>query len=131
MRIKYTSVYVNDRGKALKFYTEILGFVKKADVTAGNYRWLTFVSPEDPDGTQLVLEPNENPAAKAYQEALFKQGIRASLFFVDDIPKEYERLKKLGVKFTMEPTELSGTGSTIAVLDDTCGNLIQITQLQF
>ena len=90
---------------------------------------MTVVSPEDQDGTQLVLEPNENPAAKAYQEALFKQGIRATLFFVDDIQKEYERLKKLGVKFTMEPTKV--TGSTIAMLDDTCGNLIQITQLQF
>ena len=129
MRIKYTSVYVNDQGKALKFYTEILGFVKKADITAGKYRWLTVASPEDQDGTQLVLEPNENPAAKAYQEALSKQGIRASMFVVDDIQKEYERLKKLGVKFTMEPTKLTGTGSTIAVLDDACGNLIQITQL--
>jgi predicted enzyme related to lactoylglutathione lyase len=124
-------VYVSDQGKALKFYIEILGFVKKADITAGKYRWLTVVSPEDPDGTQLVLEPNENPAAKAYQEALFKQGIRATMFLVDDIKKEYERLKMLGVKFTMELTELPGTGSTIAVLDDTCGNLIQITKLQF
>jgi predicted enzyme related to lactoylglutathione lyase len=131
MRIKFTSVYVNDQGKALKFYTEILGFVKKADITAWNYRWLTVASPEEQDGTQLVLEPNENPAAKAYQEALFKQGIRAALFLVDDIQKEYERLKTLGVKFTMEPTKLTGTPSTIAVLDDTCGNLIQITQLQF
>ena len=131
MRIKLTGVYVNDQGKALKFYTEILGFVKKADITAGTYRWLTVASPEDPDGTQLVLEPNENPAAKAYQEALFRQGIRAAAFFVDDIQKEYERLKKLGVKFTMEPTKLTGTPSTIAVLDDTCGNLIQITQLHF
>ena len=127
MRIKYTSVYVNDQGKALKFYTEILGFVKKADITAGKYRWLTVASFQEQDGAQLVLEPNENPAAKAYQEALFKQGIRANMFLVDDIRKEYERLKKLGVKFTMEPTNL-GTGQTIAVLDDTCGNLIQITQ---
>ena len=131
MRIKYTSLYVSDQGKALKFYTEILGFVKKADITAGKYRWLTVASPEDQDGTQLVLEPNENPAAKAYQEAFFKQGIRAASFFVDDIQKEYERLKKLGVNFTIEPTKLTGTPSTIAVLDDTCGNLIQITQLQF
>jgi predicted enzyme related to lactoylglutathione lyase len=130
MRIKLTGVYVNDQGKALKFYTEILGFVKKADITAGNYRWLTVASPEDPDGTQLVLEPNENPAAKAYQEALFRQGIRAAAFFVDDIQKEYERLKKLGVNFTMKPTKLTGTPSTIAVLDDTCGNLIQITHIQ-
>jgi predicted enzyme related to lactoylglutathione lyase len=129
MRIKLTSVFVKDQGEALKFYTGTLGFLKKADITAGKYRWLTVVSPEDQDGTQLVLEPNENPAAKAYQEALFKQGIRATSFFVDDIQKEYERLKKLGVKFTMEPTRV--TGSTIAVLDDTCGNLIQITQLQF
>ncbi len=119
------------RAKALRFYTEVLGFVKKADITAGTYRWLTVVSPEDPDGTQLVLEPNENPAAKAYQEALFRQGIRAAAFFVDDIRKEYERLKKLGVKFTMEPTKLPGTPSTIAILDDTCGNLIQITEMRF
>ena len=130
MRIKLTSVFVDDQGKALKFYTEILGFVKKADIPAGGYRWLTVVSPEDQDGTQLVLEPNENPAAKTYQEALFKQGIPAAAFFVDDIQKEYERLKKLGVKFMMEPTKLTGTPSTIAVLDDTCGNLIQITHLQ-
>jgi predicted enzyme related to lactoylglutathione lyase len=129
MRIKHTSVYVSDQGKALKFYTEVLGFVKKADITAGKYRWLTVTSPEDQDGVELVLEPNENPAAKAYQEALFKQGIRATMFIVDDIQKEYERLKKLSVKFTMQPTKLPGTPSTIAVLDDTCGNLIQITQM--
>jgi predicted enzyme related to lactoylglutathione lyase len=130
MRIKLTSIYVDDQEKALKFYTEMLGFEKKADITAGGYRWLTVVSPEDKDGTELVLEPNDNPAAKAYQEVLFKQGIRAAAFFVDDVQKEYERLKKLGVKFTMEPTKLTGTPSTIAVLDDTCGNLIQITHLQ-
>jgi len=130
MRIQFTGVYVRDQGEALTFYTKILGFVKKADITAGNYRWLTVASPEDPDGTQLVLEPNENPAAKAYQEALFRQGIRAAMFLVDDIQKEYERLKQFGVKFTLAPTELPGTGSTIAVLDDTCGNLIQITKLQ-
>lgn len=129
MRIKLTSLYVNDQGRALRFYIETLGFVKKADITAGNYRWLTVASPEDQDGTQLVLEPNANPAAKAYQEALFKQGIRAMSFFVDDVQKEHDRLKRLGVKFTMEPTKV--TGSIIAVLDDTCGNLVQITQLQF
>jgi len=123
-------VYVNDQSKALKFYTETLGFVKKADISAGGYRWLTVASPEDPDGTQLVLEPDQNPAAKTYQEALFKQGIRAAAFFVDDVQKEYERLKKLGVNFTMEPTKLMGTPSTIAVLDNTCGNLIQITHIQ-
>lgn len=129
MKIKYNSIYVNDQEKALKFYTAVLGFVKKMDVSAGNYRWLTVVSPEDQDGVQLVLEPNVNPAAKTYQEALFKQGIRANMFLVDDIRKEYERLKKLGAQFTMEPTNL-GTGQIIAVLDDTCGNLIQITQFQ-
>lgn len=131
MRIKYTSVYVSDQGRALKFYTEVLGFVKKADITAGKYRWLTVTSPEDQDGVELVLEPNENPAAKAYQEALFKQGIRATNFIIDDIQKEYELLKKVGVKFTMQPTKLPGTPSTIAVLDDTCGNLIQITQMVY
>lgn len=131
MRIKLTSIYVKNQADALKFYTDTLGFVKKADISAGDYRWLTVVSPEDQNGTQLVLEPNENPAAKAYQEALFSQGIRAAAFFVDDLRKEYERLKNLGVKFTMEPTNLPGTGATIAVLDDTCGNLIQITELQF
>ena len=130
MRIKYTSIYVNDQSKALKFYTETLGFIKKADVTAGEYRWLTVASPEDQGGVELVLEPNQNPAAKAYQEALFKQGVRATMFVVDDVQKEYERLEKLGVKFTIKPTKLPGTPSTIAVLDDTCGNLIQITHLQ-
>ena len=131
MRIKYTSVYVSDQGKALKFYTEVLGFVKKADVTAGKYRWLTVTSPEDQDGVELVLEPNENPSAKAYQETLFLQGIRATMFIVDNIQKEHERLKKFGVKFTMQPTKLSGTPSIIAVFEDTCGNLIQITQMVF
>ena len=126
MKIKLTSVFVSDQEKALKFYTAILGFVKKADVKAGNYRWLTVVSAEDQNGTQLLLELNDNPAAKAYQEAIFKQNISATMFFVDDIQKEYEKLKKLGVNFTMEPTKV--TGSTIAVFDDTCGNLIQISQ---
>jgi predicted enzyme related to lactoylglutathione lyase len=129
LKIKLTGVFVEDQDKALKFYTDILGFVKKLDVRAGEYRWLTVVSPEDQNGTELVIEPNSNPAAKTYQEALFKQGLRATSFFVDDIQREYERLKKLGVKFTMEPTKV--TGSTIAMLDDTCGNLIQITQLDY
>jgi predicted enzyme related to lactoylglutathione lyase len=128
MRIELTSVFVTDQARALTFYTETLGFVKKADIKAGEYRWLTVVSPENKDGAQLVLEPNENPAAKTFQEAIFLQSIPAAAFFVDDIQKEYERLKKLGVKFTMEPTKV--TGSTIARLDDTCGNLIQIVQLQ-
>ena len=127
MKIKLTSVFVNDQAKALEFYTKTLGFVKKADFPAGKYRWLTIVSPEEPNGTQLVLEPNDNPAAKSYQESIFKQGIPATMFFVDDIQKEYQRLKTLGVRFTMVPTKT--TGSTIAVFDDTCGNLIQITQL--
>ena len=127
MKIKLTSVFVNDQAKALKFYTEVLGFVKKSDVTAGKYRWLTVVSPEEQDGAQLLLEPNENPAAKSYQESIFKQSIPAVMFFVDDIQKEYLRLKSLGVKFTKEPTKTPG--STIVVFDDTCGNLIQLTQL--
>ena len=127
MKIKITSVFVSDQAKALKFYTEVLGFAKKNDVSVGKYRWLTVVSPEQPDGSELLLEPNENPAAKQYQEAIFKQGIPATLFFVEDIQKEYEKLKGAGVQFTMEPSKV--TGSTIALFDDTCGNLIQINQL--
>ena len=127
MKIKLTSIFVNDQNKAFDFYTKILGFAKKADVSAGKYRWLTVVSQEEPNGSQLVLEPNDNPASRSYQEAIYKQGIPATMFFVDDIQKEYRRLKGLGVKFTMEPTKTPG--STIARLDDTCGNLIQITQL--
>ena len=127
MRIKLASVFVDDQDKALKFYTDVLGFVKKLDIRTGDYRWLTVVSAEEPDGTQLVLEPNGNPAAREYQEAIYKQGIRAAMFFVDDAQNEYERISKLGGKFTMKPTKV--TGSTIAVLDDTCGNLIQLTQL--
>ncbi|MEN6341396.1 MAG: VOC family protein [Methanospirillum sp.] len=127
MKIKLTSIFVDDQGKALKFYTEVLGFVKRSDIAAGDYRWLTVVSPEEQDGTQLLLEPNDNPAAKSYQKSIFEQSIPAAMFFVDDIQKEYQRLKSLGVKFTMEPTETPG--STIAVFDDTCGNLIQIAQM--
>jgi len=127
MKIKLTSIFVNDQNKALDFYTKNLGFVKKADIGAGKYRWLTVVSAEDPNGVQLHLEPNDNPAARAYQESIFKQGIPANMFFVDDIQKEYQRLKNLGVKFTMEPTKTPG--STIARFDDAVGNLIQITQL--
>ncbi|MBO0888154.1 VOC family protein, partial [Candidatus Bathyarchaeota archaeon] len=104
MKIKLTSVFVNDQNKALDFYTKTLGFLKKMDIQAGNYRWLTVVSPEDPNGVELVLEPNNNPSAKTYQESIFKQGVRSAAFFVDDIQKEYQRLKKLGVRFTMEPT---------------------------
>ncbi len=127
MKIKLTSVFVDDQKKALEFYTKVLGFTKKSDITAGNYRWLTVVSPDEKGGTELVLEPNDNPAARTYQESIHKQGIPAKMFFVDDIQKEYQKLKSLGVKFTKEPTRT--TGSTIAIFDDTCGNLIQITHL--
>jgi predicted enzyme related to lactoylglutathione lyase len=127
MRINLTSIFVSDQEQALRYYTEVFGFRKKLDITAGKFRWLTVVSPEEPDGTQLVLGPNDNPAAKTFQEAMFKQGIPATSFFVEDLQKEYERIKKLGTRFTMEPTKT--TGSMIAVLDDTCGNLIQLTQL--
>ena len=127
MKIKITSVLVDDQDKALKFYTEVLGFVKKNDVPVGEFRWITVVSPEEPDGTELLLEPNQNPAAKTFQKALFEQGISATTFFTDDIQKEYERLKSEGVKFTMEPTPMGTV--IIAVFNDTCGNLIQITQV--
>ena len=125
MKIILTSVFVDDQAEALKFYTETLGFVKKSDITNGPYRWLTVVSPDDKNGTELVLEPNGNPAAKTYQKAIFEQGIPATSFGVSDVRAEYERLKKLGVKFTKEPTEVM-KGVTIAVLNDTVGNLIQI-----
>ena len=127
MKIKLASVFVDDQEKALKFYTEILGFIKKVDVSAGEYRWLTVVSPEDKEGVQLVLEPDSNPAVKAYKEAIRKQNMPATMFFVDDIKNEFEKLKKLGAKFVLEPQKV--TGSTIAQFDDTCGNLIQIAQL--
>jgi predicted enzyme related to lactoylglutathione lyase len=134
MKIKLTSVFVDDQDRALNFYVEVLGFVKKLDFPAGKFKWLTVVSAEEPDGTQLLLAPSDpagfhGPAAKEYQESIFKQGIPAANFFVDNIQKEYERLRKLGVKFTKEPTKT--TGSTIALLDDTCGNLIQLTQLEW
>jgi catechol 2,3-dioxygenase-like lactoylglutathione lyase family enzyme len=127
MKILLTSVFVNDQVKALTFYTEVLGFVKKQDVTAGGYRWLTVVSPDQPDGTELLLERNDNPAAKTYQEAIFGQGIPATMFGVGNVQKEYQRLKALGVVFTVEPTQVMGSIMR-AVLDDTCGNLIQIVQ---
>ncbi|MDK2916858.1 MAG: hypothetical protein PWR25_1415 [Euryarchaeota archaeon] len=129
MKIILTQVFVDDQEKALKFYTGMLGFVKKSDVPAGGYRWLTVVSPDDPDGTELLLEPNDNPVAQAYQKGIFDQGIPAASFGVEDVPAEYERLKAQGVKFTTEPTEVVA-GVTIAVFDDTCGNLIQIQTLQ-
>lgn len=127
MKIKLNSIFVADQDKALKFYTEVLGFVKKNDIPIGEYKWLTVVSPDEPNGTELVLEPNANPAAKTFQEEIFKQGIPLTAFEVDDIHKEYERLKKLGVTFLMEPTEMGSV--TIAKFDDTCGNLIQIYQV--
>jgi predicted enzyme related to lactoylglutathione lyase len=129
MKIKLTSVFVDDQEKALKFYTNVLGFAKKMDFTAGTYRWLTVVSPEEPEGTQLQLALNDNPAAKTYQHAIFGQSTPAANFFVGDVQGEHARLKQHGVAFTMEPTKT--TGSTIAVLDDTCGNLIQITHLDW
>ncbi len=128
MKIKVTSLYVDDQEKALRFYTEVLGFAKKADVSNGPYRWLTVASPEDPDGTELQLALNDNPAAKAYQQAMFEQGQRAAMFYTDDIEGDHERIKARGAEFTMPPTGVPG--STIAVLKDTCGNLIQLVQLK-
>jgi predicted enzyme related to lactoylglutathione lyase len=127
MKIKLTSVYVDDRDKALRFYTEVLGFVKKADFSQGSFRWLTVVSPEDPDGTELQLALNDNPAAKAYQQALFQQGQPAINLYSDDVQADHDRMKERGAEFTKPPTDV--TGSKIAMLNDTCGNLIQITQL--
>ena len=127
MRIKWTTLYVDDQEKALQFYTDKLGFLKKADFSQGNYRWLTVASPEDLDGVELVLESNTNPAGKAYQEALRDQGQPAAQFLVSDVQGEHDRLTAKGVKFTMPVT--STTGSIIARLDDTCGNLIQLTKL--
>lgn len=127
MKIKLTGIYVDDQKKALRFYTEVLGFQKKADFSNGPYRWLTVVSPEDPDGTELQLTLNDNPAAKAYQQALFQQGQPAAMFFTSDLTADYERLKGHGAEFTMPPTEV--TGSKIAQLNDGCGNLLQLTQL--
>ena len=127
MKIKLTSVHVDDQEKALRFYTEVLGFVKKTDVSQGPFRWLTVASPEDPDGTELQLALNDNRAAKAYQQAMFQQGQPAAMFFTDDVHGDYERMKERGAEFTMPPTDV--TASKIARLNDTCGNLIQITQL--
>ena len=127
MKIKLTSIYVNDQEKALRFYTDVLGFVKKADFSNGPYRWLTVASPEEPEGTELQLALNDNPAAKAYQQAMFQQGQPAVMFFTDDLQADYERIKARGAEFTMPPTD--ATGSKIAKLNDGCGNLIQVTQL--
>ena len=126
MKVIVTSIFVEDQDKALQFYSETLGFVKKHDVPAGEFRWITLVSPEDQKGTEIVLEPNNNPIAKDYQNRLFEVGIPVTMFGVEDIQKEYERLLQLGVKFTMKPTKMGEI--SIAVFDDTCGNLIQIIQ---
>ncbi|MFD0587285.1 VOC family protein [Paenibacillus sp. GCM10027627] len=126
MNIIVSSLFVQDQEKALKFYTETLGFVKKHDVPVGAYRWITVVSPNNEDGTQLLLEPDEHPAAKDYQKRIFADGIPATMFGVEDIEKEYARLLENGVTFTMAPTKMGE--NTIAVFDDTCGNLIQLLQ---
>jgi predicted enzyme related to lactoylglutathione lyase len=128
MKIKVTSLYVDDQGKALRFYTEVLGFAKKTDFSQGPYRWLTVASPEEPDGTELQLALNNNPAAKAYQQEMFQQGQPAAMFYTDDVQTDYERMKARGAEFTMPPKDV--TASKIAMLNDTCGNLIQVTQLK-
>ena len=127
MRLKVTSIYVDDQEKGLRFYTDALGFVKKTDVTQGPYRWLTVASAEEPDGIELQLAPDDNPAAAAYQQAMFEQSQPAAMFYVDDVQQEYDRMTALGAEFTLPPTKV--TGSTIAMLKDTTGNLIQITKL--
>ena len=127
MRIKLTSVYVDDQDRALRFYTEVLGFAKKADFSNGPFRWLTVVSPEEVDGTELQLALNNNPAAKAYQQAIFQQSQPAAMFYTNDVKGDFERMKERGAEFTMPPTDV--TASTIAMVKDTCGNLVQLTQL--
>jgi predicted enzyme related to lactoylglutathione lyase len=127
MKIKVMTVHVDDQEKALRFYTNVLGFVKKADFSNGPYRWLTVASAEDPDGTELQLARNGDPAVKAYQQAMFQQGQPAAMFFTDDVQADYERMKARGAEFTMPPTDV--TASKIATLNDSCGNLIQVTQL--
>lgn len=127
VRIGITSVFVNDQARALEFYTEKLGFQKKTDVSAGDHRWLTVVSPDKPDGVELLLEPATHPAAAPFMEGIKKDGIPFTQFYVDDVRKEYDRLLALGVEFTLEPTDVGP--STIAIFDDTCGNLIQIVAL--
>ncbi|MDQ6438208.1 VOC family protein [Mesorhizobium sp. LHD-90] len=128
MKIRLTSVHVDDQDKALRFYTDVLGFLKKADVRNGPYRWLTVASPEEPDGAELQLALADDPAARAYQEAMFRQGKPAIMVHSDDVKAEYERIKTLGGEFTMPPTEVM-RGVTIAQFGDTCGNLVQINTL--
>jgi predicted enzyme related to lactoylglutathione lyase len=127
MKITLTRVYVDDQERALRFYTEVLGFVKKDDFSQGTFRWLTVASAEDPEGTQLQLALDDNPAAKAYQQAMFQQGQPAVMFFTNDVHADYERMKGKGAEFTRPPTDT--TGSKITMLNDGCGNLIQVTQL--
>lgn len=129
MKIKLTTIYVDDQEKALAFYTDVLGFAKKADFSNGGYRWLTVTSPDDPNGVELQLALNDNPAGKAYQQALFEQSQPALMLFSDDIKSDYERIAAKGQPFRMAPTDV--TGSTIAQIDDGCGNMIQITQLHW
>jgi predicted enzyme related to lactoylglutathione lyase len=129
MKIKLTTIYVNNQANALRFYTEVLGFKTKADFSNGPYRWLTVVSPEEPDGTELQLAADDNPAGKAYQQALFQQNQPAINFYSDDVKRDAERIKANGGALTMQPTDV--TGSTIAQLSDGCGNLIQLTQLRW
>ena len=128
MKIKVTTLHVDDQEKALRFYTEVLGLVKKTDFSQGPYRWLTVASSEEPDGTEVQLALNNNPAAKAYQQAIFQQNQPAFMFFTEDLQADYERIKSQGAEFTMPPTDV--TASKIAMLNDTCGNLIQITELK-
>ena len=128
MKIKLTSVYVDDQEKALRFYTEVLGFVKKSDFGNGPYRWLTVASAEEPEGTELQLTLNNNPAVNAYQQALFQQSQPAAMFFTDNVQADYERMKAHGAEFTMPPTDVQYAWN--ATLNDTCGNLIQVTQLK-
>jgi predicted enzyme related to lactoylglutathione lyase len=128
MKIKLTSVHVDDQERALRFYTEVLGFAKKADFSQGPFRWLTVISPEDPEGTELQLALNDDPAARTYQQARFKQNQPALMLYTDDIKGDYERIKARGAEFAMPPTDV--TASTIAILNDTCGNLVQLTQLK-
>lgn len=129
MKIKLTTVYVNDQEKALRFYTEVLGLAKKTDFSKGTYRWLTVTAPDDPNGVELQLALDDNPAGKAYQQALFQQGQPAIMFNTDDVKADFDRISARGGEFKMPPTDV--TGSTIAQINDTCGNLVQITQLRW
>lgn len=128
MKIALTRVYVDNQDKALRFYTEVMGFVKKADVSQGPYRWLTVASAEDPNGTELQLALNDNPVAKAYQEGMFQQSQPAAMLYTNDLQADFERMKARGAEFTMPPTDV--TASKIAMVNDTCGNIIQLTQLK-